>query len=56
VSSRPDLAQIGPGLQDQVGHGVSHFEIGRTEFERAVKLLQLAQLEEAKKLKKGWSP
>ena len=43
VSSGPELAQIGPGLQDQVGHGVSHFEIGRAEFERAVKLLQLAK-------------
>jgi hypothetical protein len=56
VSSGPELAQIGPGLQAQVGHGVSHFEIGRAEFERAVKLLQLAQTEEAKRLKKGWTP
>ena len=56
VSSGPELAQIGPGLQDQVGHGVSHFEIGRAEFERVVKLLQMAQVDEAKKLKKGWSP
>ena len=56
MSSGPELAQIGPGLQDQVGHGVSHFEIGRAEFERAVKLLQMAQVEEAKKRKKGWSP
>jgi hypothetical protein len=56
VSSGPELAQIGPGLQEQVGHGVSHFEIGRVEFERAVKLLQMAIAEETKKLKKGWTP
>ena len=54
--SGPELAQIGLGLQEQVGHGVSHFEIGRAEFERAVKLLQLAQTEDAKRLKKGWTP
>jgi hypothetical protein len=30
--------------------------MGRAEFERAVKLLQLAQTEEAKGLKKGWTP
>ena len=56
VSSGPELTQIGPGLQGQVGHGVSHFEIGRDEFERAVTLLQRAQAEETKKLKTGWTP
>ena len=35
---------------------VFRFEIGRAEFERAVKLLQVAQTEEAKRLKKGWTP
>ena len=56
VSSGPELAQIGPGPQEQVGHGVPHYEIGRAEFERAVKLLQLEQTEEAKRLKKGCTP
>jgi hypothetical protein len=56
VTSGPELEDIGPGLQEQVGQGVSHFEIGRAEFDRAVKLLQRAQAEEARKLKKGWRP
>lgn len=56
VSSGPELTQIAPGLEEQVGHGVSHFEIGRLEFDRAVQLLQRAQAEEARKLKSGWRP
>lgn len=56
VSSGPELTDVAPGLQDQVGHGVSHFEIGRAEFERAVQLLQRAKAEETRKLKTGWRP
>jgi hypothetical protein len=56
VSSGPELEAIGPGLQEQVGQGVSHFEIGRAEFDRAVQLLQRAQAEEARKLRSGWRP
>jgi hypothetical protein len=56
VSSGPELADIAPALQEEVRHGVSHFEIGRLEFERAVQLLQRAKAEEARKLKTGWRP
>jgi hypothetical protein len=56
VSSGPELSQISPALQDQVGHGVSHFEIGQAEFDRAVQLLQRAKSDEARKLKTGWRP
>ena len=56
VSSGPTLTDIAPGLQEKVGHGVSHFEIGHTEFTRAVQLLQRARAEETRKLKTGWRP
>jgi hypothetical protein len=56
VSSGPELSEIGPGLQEHVGHGVSHFEIGRAEFECAIRLLERARVEEARKLKTGWRP
>jgi len=36
------LELVGPGLQDDVGHGVSHFEIGHSEFVKAVCLLERA--------------
>jgi hypothetical protein len=44
VSNGPLLSDVGPGLQQQIGHGVSHFEIGRPEFERALSLLRKAKL------------
>jgi hypothetical protein len=56
VSSGPELEAIGVGLQEQIDQGVSHFEIGRPEFDRAVQLLRRAQDEEARKLKSGWRP
>ena len=56
VSSGPLLADIGPGLQEQVGHGVSDFEIGRPQFEKALDLLRKAKVEETRKLKTGWRP
>ncbi len=56
VSSGPELAAIAPELQARVGHGVSHFEIGRAEFERAVQLLQRAKAEETRKMRAGWHP
>lgn len=56
VSSGPELADIAPALQEKVGHGVSHFEIGRAEFDRAVQLLQRAKADETRKLKTGWRP
>jgi hypothetical protein len=56
VSSGPELAEIGPGLQEQVRHGVSHFEIGRPEFDQAVQLLRKAKTAEDRKLKTGWRP
>jgi hypothetical protein len=56
VSSGPELKAIGPGLQEQVDQGVSHFEIGRAEFDKAVQLLQRAKADEDRKLKGGWPP
>jgi hypothetical protein len=56
VSSGPELASVGPALQERVGHGVSHFEIGGTEFRRALQLLRRAKAEEDRKLKSGWTP
>jgi hypothetical protein len=56
VESGPTLDEISPGLQAKVRHGVSHFEIGRSEFERAVKLLEQAKREEDRKLRMGWTP
>jgi len=56
VSSGPELSDIAPALQDSVGHGVSHFEIGHAEFHRALQLLQRAKSEEDRKLKTGWRP
>lgn len=56
VSSGPELAAVAAGLQGKVGHGVSHFEIGRADFERAVQLLRRAKTEEDRKLKTGWRP
>jgi hypothetical protein len=34
---------MGPGLQEQIGHGVSHFEIGQSEFTKAIRLLERAR-------------
>jgi hypothetical protein len=56
VSSGPLLSDVGQGLQPKVRHGVSHFEIGRAEFDRAVQLLQRAKADEDSKLKTGWRP
>jgi hypothetical protein len=56
VSSGPELGEIAPALQKKVGHGVSYFEIGRAEFDRAVHLLQRAKEDEAQRLKSGWRP
>jgi hypothetical protein len=56
VSSGPMLEEVGAGLQGKVGHGVSHFEIGRPEFERAVQLLTKAKADEDRKIKGGWQP
>jgi hypothetical protein len=56
VSAGPELAEVGPGLQQKVGHGVSHFEIGRAEFDRALSLLRKAKLAEAARAKAGASP
>jgi hypothetical protein len=39
-----------------VDQGVSHVEIGRAEFDRAVQLLQRAKAVEDRKLKSGWRP
>jgi hypothetical protein len=46
LSNGPLLAAVSPALQEKIGHGVSHFEIGRPEFESAVKLLRRAKLKE----------
>jgi hypothetical protein len=56
LSSGPALADISASLQAKIGHGVSHFEIGQPEFQRAVQLLQRAKIEEERKLKAGWRP
>jgi hypothetical protein len=56
VSSGPLLAEIAPALQQNVGHGVSHFEIGRAAFDRAIQLLQRAKADEDRKLRTGWRP
>jgi hypothetical protein len=56
VSSGPSLDDVTPGLQKNVRHGVSHFEIGRPEFERAISLLRKAKSEEDQRLKRGWRP
>jgi len=56
VSSGPELAEVGHGLQEQVGQGVSHFEIGRADFDRAIQLLQRAKADEDRRLKTGWRP
>ena len=46
VSSGPLLEDVAQGLQSKVRHGVSHFEIGRPEFERAISLLTKAKANE----------
>jgi hypothetical protein len=56
VSSGPELSEVGRDLQSKVQHGVSHFEIGKPEFDRALELLRKAKTEETRKLKTGWTP
>lgn len=51
VSSGPPLIAVGPDLQKRIGPHVSHFEIGRVEFDRAVQLLRRAVNDEKRKLK-----
>jgi hypothetical protein len=53
VSSGPLLEEVGPDLQTKIGHGVSHFEIGRAQFDRALSLLRKAKDEEARRLRTG---
>jgi hypothetical protein len=45
LSVAPLLASVAPGLQDNVGQGVSHFEIGHSEFTKALRLLERAKHE-----------
>ena len=56
VSSGPELNEVTPGLQDNVRHGVSHFEIGKPQFEHTVSLLRKKKIEEDQKIKTGWKP
>jgi hypothetical protein len=56
VSSGPELSEVAPGLQQQIRQGVSHFEVGKPEFDKAVQLLQRAKADETRKLKGGWRP
>src|SRR4051794_25392317 len=44
LSAAPLLASVAPNLQDSVGQGVSHFEIGHSEFTKALRLLERAKL------------
>ncbi len=48
----PSLASVAPGLQEQIGEGVSHFEIGQPEFVKAVRLLERARQDA---LRRGFS-
>ena len=53
VSSGPELSQVGSGLQEKIHHGVSYFEVGAAEFERAVSLPQQAKAIEDSKIRQG---
>jgi hypothetical protein len=48
LSVAPLLESVAPGLQDNIGHGVSHFEIGHSEFTKALRLLERAKQAAAK--------
>jgi hypothetical protein len=56
VSSGFELDAIEPGLQANVGHGVSHFPIRPDLFNKAEQMLRRAQRDENSKLAKGWKP
>jgi hypothetical protein len=43
LSVAPLLAAVASELQDQIGEGVSHFEIGHSEFTKAIRLLERAR-------------
>ena len=43
LSAAPLLELVAQGLQTNIGHGVSHFEIGHSEFEKAIRLLVRAK-------------
>ena len=49
LSLAPVLESVAPGLQDNIGHGVSHFEIGHSEFTRALRLLERAKQDAARR-------
>jgi hypothetical protein len=53
VQNGPLLSEVGPGLQQQIGEGVSHFEIGRPDFDRAISLLRKAKAAEKLKVTPG---
>jgi hypothetical protein len=46
VTSGPLLEDVARGLQQKIRHGVSHFEIGRSEFDHAISLLTKAKTDE----------
>ena len=51
VSSGPLLSDVDHALQEKVRHGVSHFEIGREQFRRAMQLLERAKTDESRRLR-----
>ena len=56
LSGAPLLELVAHGLQDNIGHGVSHFEIGHSEFVTAIRLLERAKQEASKRGLPGpWS-
>jgi hypothetical protein len=52
LSIAPVLESVAPGLQEHIGHGVSHFEIGQPEFIKAIRLLERARQDA---LRRGFS-
>ena len=53
LTGAPLLESVAPGLQANVGHGVSHFEIGHSEFLTAIRLLERAKQEASRRGLRG---
>ncbi len=49
VEFGPDLWDINPRLMEEIHQGVSHFPIGSSDFDKAVRLINRGKLEQARR-------
>jgi hypothetical protein len=51
VEFGPDLWDVNPRLMDEIHQGVSHFDVSRADFDKAVRLINMGKLAQSKRLR-----